>query len=110
MARIRTGEKRQRAATEAYTKISGYQIAETFYDAAVSGADPVSGRSRLRRDARTPDEQRRADHHSGKFRPLTRDLMVLAGHDMLNARGLTLIAASVPTRFVEDTPTAVLVR
>jgi hypothetical protein len=70
MARIRTGEKRQRAATEAYTKISGYEIAETFYDAAVSGADPVSGRSRLRRDARTPDEQRRADHHSGKFRPL----------------------------------------
>jgi DNA invertase Pin-like site-specific DNA recombinase len=39
-----------------------------------------------------------------------RDLMVLAGHDMLKARGVTLIAASVPTRFVEDTPTAVLVR
>jgi DNA invertase Pin-like site-specific DNA recombinase len=39
-----------------------------------------------------------------------RDLMVLAGHDMLKARGVTLIAASAPTRFVEDTPTAVLVR
>ena len=45
MARIRTGEKRQRAAIEAYTKISGYEIAETFYDSAVSGADPVSERS-----------------------------------------------------------------
>jgi hypothetical protein len=38
-------EKRQRAAIEAYTKTSGYEIAETFYDAAVSGADPVSERS-----------------------------------------------------------------
>jgi DNA invertase Pin-like site-specific DNA recombinase len=38
-------------------------------------------------------------------------LMVqLAGHDMLKARGVTLIAASAPTHFVEDTPTAVLVR
>ena len=40
-----------------------------------------------------------------------RDLMVqLAGHDMLKAKGVTLIAASAPTFFVEDTPTAVLVR
>ena len=40
-----------------------------------------------------------------------RDLMVqLAGHDMLKARGVTLIAASAPMHFVEDTPTAVLVR
>jgi hypothetical protein len=40
-----------------------------------------------------------------------RDLMVqLAGHDMLKAKGITLVAASAPTFFVEDTPTAVLVR
>ena len=40
-----------------------------------------------------------------------RDLMVqLAGHDMLQVRGITLIAASAPTFFTEDTPTAVLVR
>ena len=40
-----------------------------------------------------------------------RDLMVqLAGHDMLKAKGITLIAASAPTHFIEDTPTAVLVR
>ena len=40
-----------------------------------------------------------------------RDLMVqLAGHDMLKARGVTLIAASAPTFFVEDTPKAILVR
>jgi resolvase-like protein len=103
-------EKRQRAAIEAYTKTSGYEIAETFYDAAVSGADPVSERSGfaemlerlMSNGARTiivesPDR-------------FARDLMVLAGHDMLKARGVTLIAASAPTLFVEDTPTAVLVR
>ena len=40
-----------------------------------------------------------------------RDLMVqLAGHGMLKARGMTLIAASAPMHFVEDTPTATLVR
>jgi DNA invertase Pin-like site-specific DNA recombinase len=37
-------------------------------------------------------------------------MVQLAGHDMLRARGVTLIAASAPTHFVEDTPTAVLVR
>ena len=40
-----------------------------------------------------------------------RDLAVqLAGHDMLKALGLSLIPASAPDFFTEDTPTAVLVR
>src|SRR5208283_1697333 len=40
-----------------------------------------------------------------------RDLMVqLAGHDLLKAQGIALIAASAPTFFIEETPTAVLVR
>jgi DNA invertase Pin-like site-specific DNA recombinase len=38
-------DKRQRTAIEAYAKTAGYEIVETFYDAAVSGADPVSERS-----------------------------------------------------------------
>jgi DNA invertase Pin-like site-specific DNA recombinase len=37
-------------------------------------------------------------------------MVQLAGHDMLKTKGITLIAASAPTFFVEDTPTAVLVR
>jgi len=88
-----------------------FEIVATFYDAAVSGADPVTDRpgfaemlERLMSNgARTiivesPDR-------------FARDLMVqLAGHDMLKAKGITLIAASAPTFFIEDTPTAVLVR
>ena len=37
-------DKRQRAAIEAYAKAAGYEIVDTFYDAAVSGADPVTDR------------------------------------------------------------------
>jgi DNA invertase Pin-like site-specific DNA recombinase len=37
-------------------------------------------------------------------------MVQLAGHDMLKAKGIALIAASAPTFFLEDTPTAVLVR
>jgi DNA invertase Pin-like site-specific DNA recombinase len=104
-------DKRQRAAIEAYAKAAGYEIIESFYDAAVSGADPVGERPGfaemlerlLGNGARTiivesPDR-------------FARDLMVqLAGHDMLKARGVTLVAASAPLHFVEDTPTAILVR
>src|SRR6202046_3213869 len=104
-------DKRQRAAIEAYAKQSGYEIVETFYDAAVSGADPAGARpgfaemlERLMSNgARTiivesPDR-------------FARDLMVqLAGHDLLKAKGISLVAASAPTHFIEDTPTAVLVR
>jgi DNA invertase Pin-like site-specific DNA recombinase len=104
-------DKRQLASIEAYARAAGLEIVATFYDAAVSGADPVTERSGftemleqlMSNGARTivvesPDR-------------FARDLMVqLAGHDMLKAKGVTLIAASAPTFFMEDTPTAVLVR
>ena len=104
-------DKRQRTAIEAYAGLFGYEVVETFYDAAVSGADPAGERPGfaemlerlLSNGARTiivesPDR-------------FARDLMVqLAGHDMLKSRGITLVAASAPTHFIEDTPTAILVR
>src|SRR5271165_6780441 len=104
-------DKRQLASIEAYAKSAGLEIVATFYAAAVSGADPVTDRPGfaemlerlLSNGARTivvesPDR-------------FARDLMVqLAGHDMLKAKGISLIAASAPTFFLEDTPTAVLVR
>jgi DNA invertase Pin-like site-specific DNA recombinase len=104
-------EKRQRAAIETYAKAAGYELVDTFYDAAVSGADPVSERSgfaemleRLMSNGAKTIIVESPDRFA-------RDLMVqLAGHDMLKARGVTLIAASAPMHFVEDTPTAVLVR
>ena len=42
---------------------------------------------------------------------LARDLAVqLAGHDFLKSLGVSLIPATAPDCFIEDTPTAVLVR
>ena len=104
-------DKRQRAAILAFAKTAGYEIVEEFYDAAVSGADPVSERSGF------ADMLERLMSNGAKTiivespDRFARDLMVqLAGHDMLKARGVMLIAASAPLHFVEDTPTAVLVR
>lgn len=90
---------------------SGLNARIEFYDAAVSGADPVADRkgfaAMLDRIAgngvrtilvESPDR-------------FARDLAVqLAGHDFLKSLGVTLIPATAPDFFTEDTPTAVLVR
>jgi len=104
-------DKRQLAAINRYARRAGYEIVDTFYDVAVSGADPVNERFAfahmlerlLGNGVRTiivesPDR-------------FARDLIQqLLGHDLLKARGITLIAASSPQHFLEDTPTAVLIR
>jgi DNA invertase Pin-like site-specific DNA recombinase len=105
--------KRQRAAIEAYATAAGYEIAEDdwFYDAAVKGADAVTERAgfcaMLERIAgngvrtiicESPDR-------------FARDLIVqLTGHDHLKSLGITLIPATAPDFFIEETPTAVLIR
>lgn len=105
--------KRQRAAIEAYATEAGYEIADDdwFYDAAVKGADAVTVRpgfiAMLERIAgngvrtiicESPDR-------------FARDLIVqLTGHDHLKSLGIALIPASAPDFFLEDSPTAVMVR
>src|SRR5215208_450793 len=37
--------KRQRAAIEAFARLAGFDIVESYYDEAVSGADPVTSRA-----------------------------------------------------------------
>ena len=105
-------DKRQRAAIEAYAKAAGYEIVETFYDAAVSGGDPVGTPSRLCRDAGAPVEQWRADDHRREPGPLrSRPHGAASGPRYAQGEGnFLLVAASAPTHFIEDTPTAVLVR
>jgi DNA invertase Pin-like site-specific DNA recombinase len=104
-------DKRQRAAIEAYASAAGFEIIGEFYDAAVSGADPVGDRpgfAEMLESLLANGAQTIVIESPDRF---ARDLMVqLAGHDMLKAKGVTLVAASAPMHFVEDTPTAVLVR
>lgn len=104
-------EKRQRAAIEGYAKAAGFTVVDWFYDKAIRGADSVTARpgflAMLDRIAsngvrtiivESPDR-------------FARDLAVqLAGHDYLKGLGVSLIPASAPDFFTEDTPTAVLVR
>jgi len=104
-------DRRQRAAIESFAEANGYELVDEFYDAAVSGADPIGERpgfaAMLNRIAgngvrtilvESPDR-------------FARDLAVqLAGHDHLRSLGVTLIPTSSPDFFIEDTPTAVLVR
>src|SRR5215213_8804970 len=37
-------EKRQRVAIEAFAKAAGYEVADSYYDEAVSGADHITAR------------------------------------------------------------------
>ena len=104
-------DKCQRTAIEAFAKARGIELVGEFYDAAVSGADPVHERpgftAMLDRIAgngvrcilvESPDR-------------FARDLAVqLAGHDFLKKLGVELIPTTAPDFFTEDTPTAVLVR
>jgi DNA invertase Pin-like site-specific DNA recombinase len=104
-------DKRQRAAVEAFAEANRFEIVKEFYDAAVSGADPVGERAgfaamleyMLGNGARTvlvesPDR-------------FARDLSVqIAGHELLKDHGIDLIPTTSPTFFMEDSATAVMVR
>ena len=104
-------DKRQLAAIEAYGKANNFEIVATFYDAAVSGADPVTERPGfVEMLGRVVSNGARTILVESPDR-FARDLAVqLAGHDMLRKQGIVLIPASAPDFFTEDTPTAVLVR
>ena len=104
-------DKRQRAAINAYAKANGFQIVDDYYDAAVSGADPIDKRPGFM------DMLRRVASNGAKTiivespDRFARDLIVqLTGHDILKAHGIALVPTTAPDFFTEDTPTAVLVR
>ena len=104
-------DKRQRAAIEGFAKRARFTIVDEYFDAAVSGADPIDQRpgfvEMLRRLA-TNGAKTIIVESPDRF---ARDLAVqLIGHDKLKELGIEIIPASAPDFFTEDTPTAVLVR
>src|SRR5579871_3976898 len=103
--------KRQQDAVRACAAAHGLQIVHEYYDAAVSGADPVDTRPGFRdmltymlgNGARTIIVE-----NASRF---ARDLIVQeTGYQALKAKGIELVAADSPDSFVSDTPTAVLIR
>ena len=104
-------EKRQRAAIEAYAKANGIEVVETFYDAAVSGADPVDTRPGFAAMLKLIEGNGVRTIIVETANRFARDLMVQeVGYAKLRARGVDLIAADSPSSFLDDTPTAKLVR
>ena len=104
-------EARQRKAIESYAKSAGVVIIEWFYDAAVSGADPIETRPGFTAAlARIAGNGVRTIivETTNRF---ARDLMVQeVGFAMLRDLGITLIAADSPSSFLDDGPTSKLIR
>jgi DNA invertase Pin-like site-specific DNA recombinase len=104
-------EKRQRQAVEAFAKAAGYEIVDTYYDEAVSGADHVATRpgfAAMMERIASNGVRTIIVETANRF---ARDLIVQeTGYAMLKERGVDLIAADSPDAFLDDTPTAVLIR
>jgi DNA invertase Pin-like site-specific DNA recombinase len=102
---------RQKDAVLAYAKAHKLTLVHEFYDAAVSGADPVMERAGfaemltylLGNGARIVLVE-----NASRF---ARDLAVqIAGHDLLKSHGIALIPVDAPNHFQDETPTATMVR
>ena len=102
---------RQRDAVKAYATSARLEIVAEFYDAAVSGADPLDQRqgfTDLLAFARSEGIATIIVENASRF---ARDLIVQeTGHAMLCREGVQLIAADDPDAFTADTPTARMVR
>lgn len=103
--------KRQLEAINAFAKSAGYEIVETYSDEGVKGADPVDLRPGFadamahiaRNGVRTIIVET-----ASRF---ARDLIVQeTGWRMLRDAGVSLIAADSPDAFLDDTPTATMIR
>jgi DNA invertase Pin-like site-specific DNA recombinase len=102
---------RQESAVRDYAARNDIEIVAEYYDAAVSGADPVTQREgfglMLQRIAGNGVRTILVET-ANRF---ARDLMVQeTGWKMLQDLGVELVAVDSPSSFVEDTPTANMVR
>jgi len=103
--------KRQQDAVRAYAAAHQLEIVHEYYDAAVSGADPVMDRVDFRKmlDYMLGNGARIVLVESASR--FARDLAVqLAGHDMLKSKGISLVPVDAPNHFEDETPTATMVR
>jgi DNA invertase Pin-like site-specific DNA recombinase len=104
-------ERRQREAVTTYAKTAGIAVVAEFYDAAVSGADPIDARAgfvQLLDHCQEHDIGIVLVENAGRF---ARDLAVqLAGHQLLRERGIELIPVDAPSYFTDPSPTAEFVR
>jgi DNA invertase Pin-like site-specific DNA recombinase len=103
--------ERQRAAIETYAKRAGIEVIGSYYDEAVKGSDPIETRpgfAAMLEALETNGTRTIIVETANRF---ARDLMVQeVGFAMLKERGIDLIASDSPTSFLDDSPTARLIR
>ena len=104
-------EERQRLAVMAFAERNEIEIVDEYYDAAVSGGDPIDKRpgfsAMLRRIAGN-GVRTIVVETANRF---ARDLMVQeTGWRRLKDLGIELIATDSPNAFLDETPTAVMIR
>jgi DNA invertase Pin-like site-specific DNA recombinase len=102
---------RQKQTIDGFAKSQGFEVVNEFYDAAVSGADPIDQR---------PGFAKLLDYIAGNGAKIilvenasrfARDLAIqLTGHELLKKLGYELIPVDAPDHFIDETPTAVMVR
>src|SRR5262245_6122620 len=104
-------DRRQRDTIQTFAKHAGYVLEGEFYDAAVSGADPIGSRQGFA-------EMLQAIAGNGvrtiiveTANRFARDLMVQeVGFAKLRELGIELIAADSPNAFLDNGPTSKLIR
>jgi DNA invertase Pin-like site-specific DNA recombinase len=102
---------RQRAAINAYAEREGIEIVAEFSDDAVSGADSLSDRPGFRALMKALGKTGARKILVESASRFARDLIIAeTGWRFLRSRGVELVAADSPDRFVADTPTAILIR
>lgn len=103
--------KRQRDAVIEYAQENDILVVREFYDAAVSGADPINERPGF--------SDMLAYLHGNGARIIlvesasrfARDLAVqITGHELLKRKGIDLVPVDAPDHFTNETPTANMVR
>ena len=103
--------QRQRQAVTKYAKAAGYQIIAEYSDDGVKGADPVDQRpgfAAILAHIAGNGVRTIIVETSSRF---ARDLVTQeTGWRFLQDMGITLIAADSPDAFLDDTPTATMVR
>ena len=102
---------RQQDAVRGYAKAHGMEVVSEYYDAAVSGTVPVHEREQFTEMLGYIQENQTNIILVETADRFARDLVVqITGHDLLKAQGVDLVPVDAPMHFMEDTPTATMVR
>ncbi len=103
--------KRQREAVTKFAKAAGYELIAEYSDDGVKGADPVDQRpgfAEMMKHIASNGVRTIVVETASRF---ARDLIVQeTGWRYLKDAGITLIAADSPDAFLDETPTAVMIR